>query len=580
MKFPQVWDLERFFKGGSASSSFQETYKDVANKLKELEKCFHDEQLSQGISLSQAISLELREMEAFVSCLIAQNVKDTQARILDSKMRTLMTAYQNCMLLFDEKLKNLSDKAFDTLVQNHQEIAFALKERRLLSQEKLSFKEEAFINDLMIDGYHGWSQVWSSFIGEMTFPFQGERLFFGQIENKMADSNRKKRKEAFASITSEFTKHESLFAQILNHLGGFRLEVYKKRGWTNFLQEPLEENRMESITLETMWKTIEANQAPLIEYLKCKAALLKLEKLSWVDLEAPLGSVSKQISYDEAAHFIIEQFEHFSPKMAAFAKTALEDGWIEAEDRRGKSPGGFCTALPLKKESRIFMTYSNTMTNLFTLAHELGHAFHNLVIFPLPEMAQHPKMNVAETASTMAEMIVTQAAIKKETDPRERLYLLDDHLSRAVAYLMNIYARFLFETTFYEERKKGFVSQEKLCFLMEEAQKKAFRGALETYHPLFWAAKMHFYFTDVPFYNFPYTFGYLFSLGIYTLSQSEDNFEDKYWALLEDTGRMRVEDLAHSHLQMGLRKADFWQRGLDVITKDVKTFIQLSQEVF
>ena len=579
MKFPQTWDLERFFQGGSASSSFLASYKEVETNLSALDNQLQSKQLSDAIHLSQEISLKLREMEAFVCCLISQNIQDTEARILDSKIRILQTAFENLMTLFDEMLKNLSDKDFEALVKNHQEVAFALKERRTLSQEKLSFKEESFINDLKIDGYHGWSQVWSTFIDEMTFPFQGENLFFGQIENKMADPNRTIRQKAFESISSQFTKYQSLFAQILNHLGGFRLEIYKKRGWEDFLQEPMEENRMELVTLNAMWQTIEKNTAPLFEYLKCKAALLKTKKLSWYDLEAPLGSTSKQISYDDAANFIIEQFEQFSPKMATFAKKALEDQWIEAEDRKGKSPGGFCTALPVKQESRIFMTYSKTMTNVFTLAHELGHAFHNLVIFPLPEMAQHPKMNVAETASTMAEMIVTKAAIEKETDPKERLYLLDDHLSRAVAYLLNIYARFLFESSFYKARKKGVVSHEKLSFFMKEAQKKAFGDALETYHPLFWAAKMHFYFSDVPFYNFPYTFGYLFSLGIQTLSQSDANFEDKYIALLEDTGRMNVEDLAQTHLQVDLRTPDFWQRGLDVIKEDVKTFIKLSKEV-
>jgi oligoendopeptidase F len=579
MKFPRTWDLERFFQGGSASSTFKTTYKEVENQLLALNTLLQNQQLSDAIHLSQEISLQLREMEAFVCCLISQNVQDTEARILDSKIRLLLTTFENVMTLFDECLKKLSDSDFEALIKSHQELAFALKEKRSLSQEKLSYKEEAFINDLKIDGYHGWSQAWNTFIGEMTFPLQGETLFFGQIENKMADPNRSVRQQAFESICSQFTKYQSLFAQILNHLGGFRLEIYKKRGWEDCLKEPIEENRMELATLNMMWQTIEKNTAPLLEYLKCKAALLKTEKLSWYDLEAPLGSSNKQISYDDAGCFIIKHFKQFSPKMAAFAKKALEDQWIEAEDRKGKSPGGFCTALPIKQESRIFMTYSSTMTNVFTLAHELGHAFHNLIIFPLPEMVQHPKMNVAETASTMAEMIVTKAAIEKEDSPKERLYLLDDHLSRAIAYLMNIYARFLFETTFYEERKKGFVSHEKLSFFMEEAQKKAFGDVLETYHPLFWAAKMHFYFSDVPFYNFPYTFGYLFSLGIQTLSQSDANFEDKYIALLEDTGRMNVEDLAQTHLQVDLRTPDLWQRGLDVIKKDVETFIKLSKEV-
>ena len=579
MKFPQVWDLERFFKGGSASEPFKTTYKETQTKLISLETLLKNAQLSASLSLSQDIGLMLREMEAFVECLLAQNAYDTEARILGNDMRQLLTTFSNLTILFDETLKDLPDSAFEALLKQHPTIAFPLKERRVRAQHKLSYREESFINELGIDGYHGWSQLWETFIGEMTFPFQESSLFFGQIENKMADPNPQYRRQAFESISSQFGKYQSLFAQALNHLSGFRLETYKKRGWGNFLKEPLEENRMEESTLNTMWDTIEKNKAPLVNYLERKAALLKKQKLDWFDLEAPISTTSKKISFDDAGDFVLTHFEAFSPKMAAFSKKALEDRWIEAEDRKGKSPGGFCTGLPLKKESRIFMTFSNTMTNLFTLAHELGHAFHNLVIFPLPEMAQHIKMNVAETASTMAEMIVTKAAIEKETDPRERLFLLDDHLSRSVAYLMNIHARFLFEKSFYEARQKGFVSHENLNILMETAQKHAYKNSLGTYHPLFWAAKMHFYFTDAPFYNFPYTFGYLFSLGMYTLSKSDTQFEDKYIALLKDTGQMNTESLVKKHLQIDIKSPELWQKGLDVIKEDVATFIQLSKEL-
>ena len=410
----------------------------------------------------------------------------------------------------------------------------------------------------------------------MTFNFEDKKIFFGQIENKLADPNRTSRKKAFESINKEFEKNKSLFAQVINQLGGFRLKVYEKRGWNNFLYEPTRENRMESATLNTMWQTIKDNQTFLVKYIERKAALLKLEKLSWYDLEAPISSLQPSVNYDEASKFIIEQFNEFSPKMASFAKKTLESSWVEAENRKGKSPGGFCTSMPTSQESRIFMTFSNTISNLFTLAHEIGHAFHNEVIFSLPEMLQHPKMNVAETASTMAEIIVTKGAIKKESNSTKRLALLDDHLSRSVAYLMNIYARFLFETTFYEERKKGFVSSHMLCQIMEEAQKTAYGNCLETYHPLFWAAKMHFYITETPFYNFPYTFGYLFSLGIFRFAEKETNFENKYIALIKDTGKMNVEDLAQKHLNVNLNTPAFWQSGLDVLKKDVEEFLYLS----
>lgn len=543
-----------------------------------LKALLNEKKLKEGITLSQEISFYLREMHAFVECLNAQDANDSDATALTSQMRTLSTEFSNLELELDACLGTLSDQDFSILIKTFPEISFLLKERQKRVKDRLPIETEAFINDLAVDGYHGWSELWDARIGEMTFLFQNEKLSFGQIENKLADPDRMVRKEGFESIQNSFKNSASLFAQTLNHLGGFRLEVYKKRGW-NLLKEPLDENRMDQKTLDAMWKSIENARLDLQRYIECKSALLGIDKLSWYDLEAPITSSSKEISYDEASEMLLKQFESFSPKMAAFAKKALENSWIDAENRQGKRPGGFCTAFPIAKESRIFMTFSKTMSNLFTLAHELGHAFHNEVVFPLPEMAQDVRMGVAETASTMAEMIVTQAAIKEESNPKERLFLLDDHLSRAVSYLMNIQARFLFETRFYEKRKHGFVSYEVLSEIMKGAQKEAYGDSLSIYHPLFWAAKMHFFFTDDPFYNFPYTFGYLFSLGIYNYSLKRDDFESSYISILKDSGRMTVEDLAKKHLKTDLSQLHFWEEGLCVIKKDIDEFIKLSAEV-
>lgn len=578
MKFPEIWNLDSIFPGGSESKSFQEACAIYEEKLKDLEKAVKENKLSDAIDLSQQIGLALRQMQAFADCLNAQNVEDSGVNVLQDKMRNLYTVFSNLSLAFDEALNLLSEQSFNELLSLHPQIAFLLKEKRFWIKEKLPPNEEVLVNNLSISGYHGWSQLWDTIIGKMTFTFQGESLSFGQIENKLSASDRDQRKEAFYSIEKEFRQNAPLFAQTLNHLGGFRLELYKKRNWQDVLKEPLFLNRLSNSSLMTMWETIENNRQSLVDFLKCKAALLGIETLDWYDLEAPLSSSSKKISYDEASHFIIEQFETFSPKLSAFAKRVLQNRWVEAENRKGKRQGGFCCALPLLKESRIFMTFSDTMTNLFTLAHEIGHAFHNEVLFPNEEMAQHPTMGLAETASTMAEMIVTQGVIKTETDPKKRLLLLDNHLSRAVAYLMNIYARFLFETNFYEQRREGFVSHERLSTLMIDAQKQAYGNALGTYHPLFWAAKGHFYITEVPFYNFPYTFGYLFSLSIYNYAKKQSDFQKAYISLLQDTGNLGCEELAKKHLNVDLANPAFWQQGIDIIKEDIKEFLKLAQE--
>jgi pepF/M3 family oligoendopeptidase len=402
-------------------------------------------------------------------------------------------------------------------------------------------------------------------------------LSAGQGFNRLHTDNLEERTRLFKLWEQTWADKADYCAEALNHLGGFRLQMYKHRGWTSIHKEPLEINRMSEKTLHVMWDVIDRSKDIFVEYLNRKAKLMGLEKLAWVDVDAPLGEAAQKISFDEGAKTILEQFESFSPKMAAFSKNAFERSWIEAEDRAGKRPGGFCTSFPIAGETRIFMTYGGTANNVSTLAHELGHGYHQHVMNDMPALAQQYAMNVAETASTLAEMIVSDAAVKKASTDEERIILLEDKIQRAIAFFMNIHARFIFETNFYEERRNGLVSVERLNELMESAQKKAFKDSLSSYHPHFWAAKLHFYSTEVPFYNFPYTFGFLFSAGIYAKAQEVGPaFEDQYVSLLRDTGSMTVEELARKHLGVDLTQPDFWQSAVDMAIEDVKQFMALT----
>jgi oligoendopeptidase F len=188
-------------------------------------------------------------------------------------------------------------------------------------------------------------------------------------------------------------------------------------------------------------------------------------------------------------------------------------------------------------------------------------------------------MNVAETASTFAEMVISDATVREAKSEEEKINLLDNKNSRAAIMFMNIHARYIFETNFYKERKKGIVNDERLSELMVEAQKEAFQDSLSTYHPTFWASKLHFYNTGVPFYNFPYTFGFLFSLGIYARSLEEGkDFEDKYIALLRDTASMTTEELAMKHLDVDLTKPDFWQAAIDIVHGDIDEYLEITEK--
>ncbi|WP_277673745.1 M3 family oligoendopeptidase [Piscibacillus halophilus] len=588
--YPIVWDLDVFFKGGSESSELRrhlnETKERVGTYAKSLETFetptsasdadLVADKLEETSSLIQHIS----QAGAFISCLEAQDMSDQKAGALRSEITEMNALYGSAFNVLKQKLAKTEDRVWNELLEHEQlkDLQFVLNEWRTQAQEQLSEEEEALISALEVDGYHAWGQMYNTIVGEMTVNVNGEVLSVGQANNLLSHEDPAIRQEAYEKLEEAWKEKENLFARTLNHLAGFRLNTYKKRGWDHVLKEPLEINRMKHETLDAMWGAISKNKDTFVEYLNRKAQLLGKEKLEWYDLGAPTQKEKKKLSYDDGAEFILKHFEKFSPKMASFAKRAFEEAWIEAEDRPGKRPGGFCTSFPLSQQSRIFMTYSGSMSNVATLAHELGHAFHSYALKDVHPLNRRYAMNVAETASTFAEMIVADASVKEATTDEQKIALLEDKLQRSVAFFMNIHSRFLFETRFYEERKNGFVSASRLNELTDQAQREAYRDAVNSTSPSYWSNKLHFHITGVPFYNFPYTFGYLFSLSIYAKALEEGkNYEDKYIALLRDTAVMTVEDLAMKHLGEDITKESFWEKGIELCKHDVKEYLNLTK---
>lgn len=585
------WDLDSIFSGGSTSQAYSEYVENIKREIKVLSEklaAFDSKKDTLDASLLEIINdleltmIHVREAGAFVSCLSAQDVNDEHANILVGNRGALSAEFGAVMTSFKEKVTAIPDKAWKELFNNEKlkELEYVLNEYRENAKDLLPSEQEVLINDLAVDGYHAWNQMYSTIVGNMQVEIEenGEvnTYSIGQASNKLNAADRNVRKHVFEKLNEAWETQSSLIAQTLNHLAGFRLQTYKHREWDSVLKEPLSINRMKQETLDAMWTAISNNKPHFVKYLNKKADILGLEKLSAYDVSAPISKDVQTSSYTEGAKFIIDHFDTFSPKMAEFAKQAFENRWIEAEDRAGKRPGGFCTSFPDSKETRIFMTYSGTASNISTLAHELGHAYHQHVMNDVHGLNQRYAMNVAETASTFAEMIVADASVQTAETKEEKQAMLEDKINRSVAFFMNIHSRFIFELNFYKEREKGFVSPARLSELMVEAQKEAYEDALDEYDPNFWSSKLHFHITGTPFYNFPYTFGYLFSLGIYAYAKKKGgSFEDDYIALLKDTGSMSVEELAMKHLQADLTKSDFWEEAIALCVDDVEEFLTL-----
>lgn len=589
-----TWNMDTVFTGGSASPQFAIFVEEVEQLsgalLKELQDSvksqttLENEQLSSWTAQLQNVLASLREADSFVSCITSQQMSDKRAVAWTERIQTLSAKYRQALDLFEAQLSSIPDERFSTWSQQSERaaVAFPLKELRESAKEKLSPALESVASELAINGYHGWGEHYNTIVGRISIPWEEDgkesALSIGQADNLLDNPDPAIRDRMSVLWEKAWAGEADLCADTLNRLAGFRLKLYGMRNWNDPLREPLRMNRMSSDTLTAMWNAVEEGMEPLKRYLQLKAKRMGKDKLSWHDVNAPIATSQVKISYDEAAVLIRDAFAQFSPDMAKLAETAFDEHWIEAEDRTGKRPGGFCTSFPLSRQSRIFMTYSGTPSNVSTLAHELGHAYHGALVESLPPLAQEYAMNVAETASTFAEALVNDALLRRADSDEEKLALLDDRLQRAVAFCMNIRARYLFETRFYERRASGMLEANELNSLMEEAQKEAFGNTLSSWHPHFWAAKLHFYLTDVPFYNFPYTFGYLFSTGLVAVAEREGvTFSEKYDRLLKDTGVMTVEQLGQHHLGVALNEPQFWKDAVARVVADVESFAALCE---
>ena len=600
MKYADTWDLNTVIPGGTKSLQLKEKLTTIERQIEEWETLVNDWYFSRDrsgqvfktiLQKHETIEKGLEQSGTFIQMWHDAYMDDEYADAAMGQVLDLESKLEKIDTRFRKKITAIPAADWEKLLEDPvlKQVSFTLQEIRDQGKRLLSEAEEKIITELNKDGLTAWSRLYDTIVSVMTIPFTGKdgktmELSVGQAMNRMyGDPDPEVRKRLFICWEEAWKKLAPVFADTLNHLAGYRITLQKLRKRKDYLEEPLEYNRMSRETLDAMWKAVENNKQPFVDFLKAKAELLGMEKPGWQDVEAPVaagGHEPLRFTYDEACDFIIAQFSTFGPKLADFAKTALENRWVEAEDRPNKRPGGYCTDLPEFGESRIFMTFTGSANDTSPLAHELGHAFHSWVMRDLPTLNQKYAMNVAETASTFAETIIANATVAKAKSEAEKLSLLNDKISNSVAMFMDIHARFLFETAFYEERTQGIVPEKRLNELMTEAQKKAFCDGLAGYHPHFWCSKLHFFIDDVPFYNFPYTFGYLFSLGLYVeYLKDPDGFEDRYIALLRDTGSMKVEDLAMKHLNVDLTKPDFWEAGIRLAAKDVEEFIALAKRV-
>ncbi len=454
--------------------------------------------------------------------------------------------------------------------------AYALREAKIAAQHLMSPEEEALATELNLTGGRAWATLYNNFSSQITADVvigdEVQRLPLTAIRNLAFESDRDLRRRAYVAELSAWETHALPIAAALNSIKGQMNVLSRRRNWQTPLDVALFQNHIDRETLEVMLTTAQSFFPDFRRYLKVKARALGLDTLTWYDLFAPVGANSQEWTFSTSQDFIIREFHTFSPRLGGLAEQAFREQWIDAEPRDGKRGGAFC-AWVRGGESRILANFKANYGGMSTLAHELGHAYHNLARVGCTYIQRQTPMTLAETASNFCEIIVREAALKL-APPDEQLAILESSLQDATQVIVDITSRYLFETEVFARRQRRELAVAEFNAMMLDSQRATYGDGLdpEYLHPYMWAVKSHYY--GSIFYNFPYMFGLLFSLGLFArYREAPGGFLARYDDLLSATG---MDDAATLAVRFGMdvRRPEFWEKSLQEIVKDIDRFEQ------
>ncbi len=467
------------------------------------------------------------------------------------------------------------------LLKEHE---FYLKEIIEKSSHILEGRQEAIIARMKNTGSSAWLKLkdllTSTLKVDIELDGEKKQLPLSIIRNMAYESSRELRKKAYEAELASYKKIDDSLAACLNGIKGEVITVTEMRGFGSPLEETLFNSRMEAQTLDAMLAAMKESLPSFRKYLRTKGQLLGSKNgLPFFDLFAPMGDLEKKYTYEKAVKIVEDNYRTFSDRLADFAKKAIESNWIDVYPRDGKIGGAFCQDLHVIGQSRVMLNFGGTFSDIITMVHELGHAFHDECTKNESILNSDYPMPLAETASTFCETIVKKAAIKTASK-EEAFAILEMELSDTTQVIVDIYSRFLFESELFRKRKDGSLSTEELNEIMLWAQKEAYGDGLdpEYMHKYMWACKPHYYTANTNFYNFPYAFGQLFAKGLYAEYEKRGKaFVKDYEALLSVTGKNKIEDVTKM-MNIDVRSIDFWRNSLKTIEQDIEKFLELSAD--
>ena len=531
------------------------------------------------------ISTTLSRLSAFASLSSATDASNAMAINALNQLQLLSTRTVKGLVAFTHFLKKR--ESLEPIFEHSQlcsEHRFILETLKKQAQYMLSAQEEMIISKMSINGSTAWTnlqnKITSTLNVDVIMPDGIKSMPLPAVRNLAYSDQAVIRRAGYEAEMQAYKRIEDSSAAALNGIKGEVLTLNELKGYESVLSETLIKSRMSEKTLEAMLEAIRKYLPHFRKYLRHKGKLLGHHNgLPFYDLFAPVNKNSLTYTFEEACDFVIKQFATFSDELANFTKHAVESRWVDVEPRPGKRGGAFCSNLHPIKQSRVLLNFDGSFSNLTTLAHELGHAYHGHCLKDETILNSRYPMPIAETASIFCETIVVNAALK-EADKANAIAILEASISDATQVIVDIYSRYLFETSLFKARESQVLDSQQLQKLMLNAQQEAYGDGLDSdvLHPYMWLNKPHYYSAGLNFYNFPYAFGLLFSKGLYAQYLKEGNsFVSKYNDLLTATGKHSIKDVALM-ANVDSESCAFYEASLELIAKDIDQFIELTQE--
>ena len=521
------------------------------------------------------------KLSAFLQLTLATDVTNKAYTNANVVLRQKLLQITLPSTLFEKFIEKVND--LPSVINNSpylKEYEFMLTEIKENSKYLLSENEEVLAAELNQSGGGLFSKMQNDLISTLTCEYDGKTVPFTTIRNLAYDENQDVRRKAY-EIEKDATKQISKASAFA--LNGIKKEVSTiatKRGYASPLEATLIQSRMNQEILDALIQAIEESLPYFRKYLRRKGEMLGHKNgLPFYDLFAPVGSSNTKYTVEEAQAFILKNFKTFSQDLHDLAKRAFDENWVDYLPRNGKRGGAFCSRLYPIKESRILTNFDGNIGDISTLAHELGHAYHNFNIFNEKILNSNYPMPIAETASILCETIVKRAVLKEVQSDDEKLGILEQELQDSNQVIVDILSRYLFETEVFKRTKNEFLDEETLNEIMLDAQRKSYGDGLDPnyLHEGMWVVKGHYYSTGRSFYNFPYAFGLLFAKGIYAKYQEQGpSFVNQIRKLLRLTGKANLKDVAAS-VGIDITKVDFWRSSIEVIKNDIDLFLEITK---